>query len=375
VADTTAKRPNVTVGSGDPLLLVESILADPTSALRLAYLIKARWGDDSAWDSPTVVVPAHLLDPAEYEALLDCGPGNRLITSTVPVAPDLVPAADGTWIVEGWVETWDRPGNGADLEHTIQLAVSDAWRWRGDAGQPVAVTITPPESGRPFGTRLGFSAQANPQPAHTGPPMASWLVGSVDGVEVSRVWWPDQGAPPGMMTIPAGLAAGEHTLTVRYDGVWGLWAPAEASVPFTVAQAVPSATLTIDPTGPVLAKAKVVLRVTHPGTYPLPAASVLVEYAEIGEPDVWEDVGNLPIGASPPGVAGSPPTAVLDHQHIVRRPLLVRLTWVPPDGNWQPAVSNVVAVGVEWGIVAAQHPTWQDVADTRTDWADVAARG
>jgi hypothetical protein len=364
------------VGAGDPLLSVDSVLADPTSALRLAYLIHARWGDDTAWDSPQVVVPAHLLDPAEYGALLDVVPGDRLVTSTVPVAPDLVPAADGTWIVEGWVETWDRPGNGADLEHTLQLAVSDAWRWRGDAGQRVDVTLpTPPPTGLPYGTRLGFSAEAHPEPPRTGPPMASWLVGSVDGVEVARGWWADQGGMPAALAIPAGLAAGEHTLTVRYDGVWGLWAAADTSVPFTVAQAVPTATLAIMPTGPVGAQATATVRITHPGTYPLPAGLVLLETAEPADPDVWAAAGTVPVGASPPGTAGHPPSVSVSIAQPIPRPLLVRATWQPPDGNWQPAVTNVVAVGLSWRLVAEQHPTWQDVADTRTDWADVAAKG
>jgi hypothetical protein len=351
-------RPYVQVGIGElPIRMISSILADERSAYQLANLVNARWGDDSAWESPTVIVRHQLLSPAERADVAALEPGDELITGGMGAAPG-TPGA-GRWRVEGWQETWDRGDGDGVILRVQQFAVSDALRWRTDPGQLTRTTIQVLTAG-PYhygASGVPLSVRFDAVPADNQPPERPMTDGTftllADGVQVYQAKF--SGATT--VQISPVLDVGEHTITARYDGVWGIWYDSEAEATVTVEPATPNLVLSITPSGPVGVVPVAYVTGTPPG------GRVNLEMAEQGAPDEWLGT-QVWIGS---GTAIS--LAGLD------RPLRFRVVYTPHTPNWLPATSNVVGFGWSWQLVADQHPTWQDVADTRTDWADVAARG
>jgi hypothetical protein len=352
-------RPFVQVGIGElPIRMISSILADEKSAYQLANLVNARWGDDSAWESPTVIVRHQLLSPAERADVAALEPGDELVTGGMGVAPG-TPGA-GRWRVEGWQETWDRgDGDGAILR-VQQFAVSDALRWRTDPGQLTRTTIQLLTPGPYLYATAGvpLSVRFDVVPADNQPPERPMTDGTfsilVDGAVVYQQKF--AGSATTVQITPL-LDVGEHTVTARYDGVWGIWNDSEASVPVTVTPGTPTLVFTLTPTGPIGVVPLAYVAGTPAGGF------VNIQMAEQGAPDDWMGTQiNLDAG-------WAIPLAGLD------RPLRFRAVYTPHSPNWLAATSNVVGFGWSWQLVADQHPTWQDVADTRTDWADVAARG
>jgi hypothetical protein len=352
-----AGRPYVQAGIGEPpVRMISSILADQTSAYQLANLVVARWGDDSAWESPTVIVRHQLLSPAERADVAALDPGDELITGGMGVAPG-TPGA-GRWRVEGWQETWDR-GDGGSILRVQQFAVSDALRWRTDPGQltRTAVTLLSPPTVEflPWDYQV-IRLRYDTVPADGQPPERPMTSGTVTVWVGEDVYDRRQfsGAPT-TVTLNTVLGVGVHTVRVVYDGVWGVWADSEATVTVTVTPGQPNLALEASGPGTVGSGVWVLVR---GGPVWEPAR---LEQAEEGAPDEWASLRTIKINE-------------WVNLGRVDRPLRLRAVY-EGGPNFQPGVSNVLTIGYSWQLVADQHPTWQDVADTRTDWADVAARG
>jgi hypothetical protein len=304
-----------------------------------------------------VIVRHQLLSPAERADVAALEPGDELVTGGMGVAPG-TPGA-GRWRVEGWQETWDRGGEGPILR-VQQFSVSDALRWRTDPGQltRTAIQILTPGPYHYGASGVPLSVRFDAVPADNQPPERPMTDGTftllADGVQVYQGRF--EGRPTTVQISPV-LDVGEHTITARYDGVWGIWYDSEASATITVEPTTPTLVFTLTPTGPIG-----VVPVAKVAGIP-PGGFVNLKMAEQGAPDDWRGTQiNIPSG-------GAYALSGLD------RPLRFRVEYEPHSPNWLPAVSNIVGFGWSWQLVADQHPTWQDVADTRTDWADVAARG
>lgn len=353
---SATSRPVQKVGEGTPVIRFESLLKDTDSAFRLANLIFARWCDDTAWDSPTITIRHDLLTPAESAQVGALEPGDVLITEGAPTSPNNLVEPNGTWKVEGYKETWNRTSAGK-LLRTQQFAVSDARRWRTDPGQLTRVTaslVTPSSQQYPgLPLRIRFTAA----PADGLPPerpMTSTFDFLVDGKVVFTSPW--TGTEMAQNITDVAFEVGVHTITVRYNGVWGFWSPSEQQLTLTVTPATPVLKLTITPQGPI-------------GTVPIakvfgtPAgASVNLEMAEEGAPDEWFGTQiNIKAGTSV-ALAG------------LNRPLRFRVRYTPHNGNYLEAVSNVVGFGYTWAMVKADHATWADVKASRATWADLEAR-
>jgi hypothetical protein len=353
-----AGRPYVQAGIGEPpIRMISSILADQTSAYQLANLVMARWGDDSAWESPTVIVRHQLLSPAERADVAALEPGDELITGGMGAAPG-TPGA-GRWRVEGWQETWDRgDGDGAILR-VQQFAVSDAVRWRTDPGQltRTAVQILTPGPYEYSAAGVPLTIRFDAVPADGQPPERPMTDGTftlfIDGIVAYRAQF--EGRPMTANISSILMDVGEHTLTARYDGVWGVWSDSEASVTYTVVRGTPTLRLVV--LGSAYVGGTLLLNVAG-DPY---GVRVWVEEAEQGAPDEWVRDGQMTTGV---------------HMMLgaIDRPLRMRVVF-EGNANWLPMTSNVITVGWSWQLVADQHATWQDVADTHTDWADVAERG
>ena len=106
---------------------IDSPLLSQTDAEALASRTVGRWSTPS-WTAPQIITRDDLLDDTTYQALLDLDVSSVIDTSGVTAQPDLT-GGTGRWVVEGWEETWDRPGAGAPLVHQVQLAVTEVSRW------------------------------------------------------------------------------------------------------------------------------------------------------------------------------------------------------------------------------------------------------
>jgi hypothetical protein len=359
-----ADRPFVTVGSGAaPVLKVESILADQTSAWYLANLIHARWGDDTTWDSPTVIVRHQLLSPAEQAAVAALEPGDELRTGGMAASPGQPATVEGRWRVEGWQETWDRGDGDGPILRTQQFAVSDAVRWRSDPGQLTRVTVslvTPPPYVFPA---TPLTVWFNVEPADGQPPerpLQAPCVIRLDGRVVATVTFDDKPRTV-ILTEVIRPSLLPHVLTVDYAGPWGIWSDSSGSVEFTVDRLPTTPVLRIDPAGPV--GVAPVLTITVRGLIAGDIHQFWVYTAEEGEPDVWTKTNWI--------VRTDRPVQL----PAFNRPLLFKAVWTSGQTGYLMADSNVVGYGYSWSTVATNHPTWRDVADTRTSWLDVSRRG
>jgi hypothetical protein len=355
-----AGRPYVQAGIGEvPVRMISSILADEKSAFQLANLVMARWGDDSAWESPTVIVRHQLLSPAERADVAALEPGDELVTGGMGAQPGIGGA--GRWRVEGWQETWDRGDGSGDILRVQQFAVSDALRWRTDPGQLTRTAVQLLTPGPYVYPVNALTIRYDVVPADNQPPERP-MDGPVE------IWIDDYRAATSMfkgkpvtVVLSGQINRGSHTLRVDYGGPWGVWADSSATVDFTVGGLPVTPVLSISPAGPVgLAP---VLTVRVPG---LAAGDILgfyVDLAEMDAPEVWTFTGLFAYTDGPLQLPA------------YNRPVLLRIRWWSGSESYEVADSNVVAFGYSWLTVAVNYPSWRTLADTRPTWRDVARGG
>lgn len=120
---------------GEQSVTIDSEWVKPSSASALAARVvhQRAW---EAWEAPQVMLPMHLQSSLQAwrETVVGLQPGARITLRSVTSDPS-PPGGVGDWIVEGWVETWDRIGEAdrsSRVEHWMQLAVSPAGPWRAD---------------------------------------------------------------------------------------------------------------------------------------------------------------------------------------------------------------------------------------------------
>lgn len=219
------------VGMGEREVRVSTDLEDRMSALIVGNTIYTRWSRDDLWAVPDLLTSTEILSQPTYGALLAVEPGDVLVTESLDSDPSLGDEA-GLFFVEGWVETFDRPGD--NLVHAFQFAVTNVERFAepvSPAGFDLRVVVNPASW-----TVDNSSAQN------------TVTVSRVDGLnlpDVGLLSWEIDGkeltAPvesPGTPTfvewfLEHQVGPGTHQVRAHYSGYPGLYLPA-ISDPFTI---------------------------------------------------------------------------------------------------------------------------------------------
>jgi hypothetical protein len=104
-------------------------------------------------------IPVNLLDDDSWDAVIGLGFSQIIETDGVTELPTQLPYGRAEWFVEGWVEEWDRYGDGPIFQ-AMNVAVSSRQRFRPDIGAPTVIVsayVVPASS--PYGQTRTVTAQ------------------------------------------------------------------------------------------------------------------------------------------------------------------------------------------------------------------------
>jgi hypothetical protein len=120
------------------------------------------------WDAPQVSVRADVLDVDTWVDVMNAELGQILITQGITGVPS-TPTGEGKWLIEGWVQTWDRDDSGR-LVDDLQIAVSEYERWVADgrADSTTTAVAVPTTVAQLSSTTITATVRSNDAPVTSG---------------------------------------------------------------------------------------------------------------------------------------------------------------------------------------------------------------
>lgn len=206
---------------GRQSLDIDTSLTNDDDATAFGAVVLAHWAQ-AFWDAPQIAIPAHLLDAAKWSALMRTTLGQIVTTEGVTSVPS-TPAGEGRWLLEGYVQTWERDDSGR-LTDDLQLAVSELERWIADGKTDTFTTATVAPASAPYLTPVSVSATVK----SNGAPIAAGGVVEVRDGTVLLGSGATVGTT-GVATISVRPQVGVRHLTVTFVGT-SLLRPSSASV-------------------------------------------------------------------------------------------------------------------------------------------------